>query len=113
MKALPENVRIAAARVDSRLPGGVRAVHVVKRGDTLSGVAQKHNMGLSTLARINGISATSTLRVGQRLRLSAAASVAAGNATGGVVTQRGPMPMGARSPMWCAVATRSPASPRR
>jgi LysM repeat protein len=86
VKALPENVRIAAARVDSRLPGGVRAVHVVKRGDTLSGIAQKHNMGLSALARINGISATSTLRVGQRLRLSAAASASAGGGTGGVVS---------------------------
>ena len=89
VKALPENVRIAAARVDSRLPGGVRAVHVVKRGDTLSGIAQKHNMGLSTLARINGISTTSTLRIGQRLRLSAAASVVASSTIGGVVSSEG------------------------
>jgi membrane-bound lytic murein transglycosylase D len=85
VKALPENVRTAAARVDSRLPGGVRAVHVVKRGETLSGIARRHNMGLSTLARINGIGTTSTLRVGQRLRLSAAASGSSASSGGGVV----------------------------
>jgi membrane-bound lytic murein transglycosylase D len=85
VKALPEQVRIAAARVDSRLPGGVRAVHVVKRGDTLSGIAQKHRMGVSTLARINGISTSSTLRIGQRLRLSAAAAPASSSTAGGGV----------------------------
>jgi LysM repeat protein len=42
-------------------------------------------MGLSTLARINGIGTTSTLRVGQRLRLSAAASGSSASSGGGVV----------------------------
>jgi LysM repeat protein len=87
VKALPEQVRTAAARVDSRLPGGVRAVHVVKRGETLSGIARRHNMGLSTLARINGIGTTSTLRVGQRLRLSAAASSSSASSSGVVSSQ--------------------------
>ncbi len=86
VKALPEQVRTAAARVDSRLPGGVRAVHVVKRGETLSGIARRHNMGLSSLARINGIGTSSTLRIGQRLRLSAAAGSSSSSRSGGVVS---------------------------
>jgi len=79
--ALPEQVRLAAARVDSRLPGGVRAVHVVRSGDTLSGIARKHGMSIATLARINNIRTTSILRIGQRLQLN---SIAA-SSTGGVV----------------------------
>lgn len=73
VKALPEQVRLAAARVDSRLPGGVRAVHVVRSGDTLSAIANRHRISVATLARINGISTKATLRVGQRLRLSGTA----------------------------------------
>ncbi len=73
VKSLPEQVRLAAARVDARTPAGVRAVHVVRRGDTLSAIARRHGMGASNLARINGISTSSTLRVGQRLKLNAVA----------------------------------------
>jgi membrane-bound lytic murein transglycosylase D len=68
--ALPDQVRLAAARVDSRLPGGVRAVHVVRNGDTLSGIAKKHGLSISTLARINNIRTTSILRIGQKLQLN-------------------------------------------
>jgi membrane-bound lytic murein transglycosylase D len=81
--ALPEQVRLAAARVDSRLPGGVRAVHVVRNGDTLSVIAQRHHMSVTTLARINGIKTTSTLRIGQKLRLNSV--VASASASGGIV----------------------------
>ena len=42
-------------------------------------------MGLSSLARMNGLKDTATLRVGQRLRLSAAASSGNSTASGGVV----------------------------
>jgi membrane-bound lytic murein transglycosylase D len=71
--ALPDQVRLAAARVDSRLPGGVRAVHVVRRGDTLSAIAKRHGMSVSSLARINNIRTTSILRIGQKLRLNSVA----------------------------------------
>src|SRR5690606_20646917 len=37
--ALPPVVLQAAARVDARQPGAVRAVHVVRSGDTLSAIA--------------------------------------------------------------------------
>jgi membrane-bound lytic murein transglycosylase D len=87
VKSLPEQVRLAAARVDARTPAGVRAVHVVRRGDTLSAIAKRHGIGASSLARINGISTSSTLRVGQRLKLSALVPVSStGSATAGAVT---------------------------
>jgi membrane-bound lytic murein transglycosylase D len=69
VSSLPDVVRVAAARVDARLPGAVRAVHVVRSGDTLSGIAKRYKVGVSTLARLNGIKSTSILRVGQRIKL--------------------------------------------
>lgn len=78
VSALPQVVLQAAARVDSRGVDAVRAVHVVRSGDTLSGIAKRYKVSVSSLARNNNISTTSILRIGQRLRLSAnAASVAA------------------------------------
>jgi len=44
--------------------------YVVKPGDTLYQIAQRNNMSVSTLARLNSISDPSQLRVGQTLRLS-------------------------------------------
>ncbi len=80
--ALPEQVRIAAARVDSRTPGrGTRSAR---------GKARRHAVehrrtpwhGLSTLLRINGLKTNSTLRIGQRLRLSGTATIT--TSSGGV-----------------------------
>jgi len=86
--SLPEQVRLAAARVDARAPGNVRAVHVVRSGDTLSAIASKHGMSITTLARINGISTRATLRVGQKLRLSTT-TVSLGTAGGLSASQPG------------------------
>ncbi len=44
-------------------------IYVVRSGDTLSGVAARHGLGLSELAALNDITNKSMLRVGQRLRL--------------------------------------------
>ena len=82
VSSLPEVVRVAAARVDARQPGAVRAVHVVRSGDTLSGIAKRYKVGVSTLARLNGIRTTSILRVGQRLKLHSD-STSGGSAGGG------------------------------
>ena len=43
--------------------------HTVRRGDTLSGVAQRYGVSLSALASANGLSAKSGIRVGQRLKV--------------------------------------------
>ena len=51
VKALPPQVLQAAARVDSRgRTRNVRAVHVVRRGDSLWSIARRHNMDVVTLA---------------------------------------------------------------
>ncbi|HUG72916.1 MAG TPA: LysM peptidoglycan-binding domain-containing protein, partial [Steroidobacteraceae bacterium] len=81
VSALPQVVLQAAARVDSNLPGAVRAVHVVRSGDTLSGIAKRYKVGVSTLARINNIRTTSLLRIGQRIRITAEASSSGGGGT--------------------------------
>jgi len=85
VSSLPEVVRVAAARVDARQPGAVRAVHVVRSGDTLSGIAKRYKVGVSTLARLNGIRTTSILRVGQRLKLHSEGAGGSSMAGGGLV----------------------------
>jgi membrane-bound lytic murein transglycosylase D len=55
------------------------SVHVVRKGDTLWGIARRYDMSVSEIARANGISTKSTLRPGQRLAVRPPAS-------GGVTT---------------------------
>ena len=43
--------------------------HTVRRGDTLSGLAQQYGVSLTALASANGLSAKSGIRVGQRLKV--------------------------------------------
>ena len=71
VSALPPQVLLAAARVDNRgrRTQAVRAVHVVRKGDSLWSIAQRHNMDVVTLASLNRIDPTDTLRAGQRLVL--------------------------------------------
>ncbi len=47
--------------------------YVVKRGDTLGGIAQRHGVSLSTLRSLNNLRG-STIRVGQRLKLKGSSS---------------------------------------
>jgi membrane-bound lytic murein transglycosylase D len=72
--ALPPQVLQAAARVDARgrKSRNVRAVHVVRKGDSLWSIAQRHNMDVVTLASLNRIDPTDPLRAGQKLMLHAA-----------------------------------------
>ena len=68
--ALPPQVLQAAARVDGRnRTRAVRAVHVVRRGDSLWSIAKRHDMDVISLAKLNRISPNDTLRAGQRLKL--------------------------------------------
>lgn len=49
--------------------------HVVRKGDTLSGIAGRYRMSIATLRDVNGMSAGQNLiRPGQRLRVSAGAT---------------------------------------
>ncbi|MEO8313298.1 MAG: LysM peptidoglycan-binding domain-containing protein [Pseudomonadota bacterium] len=78
VKALPPQVLQAAARFDkpgkSRRSRDVRAVHVVRRGDSLWSIAKRHNMDVVSLANLNSIDPADTLRAGQRLQLTAGSS---------------------------------------
>lgn len=73
---LPDKVLLAAARVDRRAPapGGVRAVHVVRKGESMWTIARRHGLTVAQLARLNHMNPEATLRPGQRLRLSAAST---------------------------------------
>lgn len=46
------------------------SVYTVRSGDTLTGIANRHNMTVAQLAEYNGISPRAQLKVGQRLSLA-------------------------------------------
>ncbi len=53
---------------DPELPDGYqRRIHYVRRGDTLSEIAERYHVGLSKLLRWNGLSRRSIIRPGQKL----------------------------------------------
>jgi membrane-bound lytic murein transglycosylase D len=85
VKALPPQVLQAAARFDkpgkSRHSRNVRAVHVVHRGDSLWSIARRHNMDVVTLANLNRIDPSDTLRAGQRLQLTSSSTGKTSTAT--------------------------------
>ena len=83
--ATPSAVHAAQTQITQDL--GVRALtsvktpaargasaYTVKRGDTLSHIAARHNVSLSTLLRANGLSLSSIIHPGQVLKLSAGSS---------------------------------------
>jgi membrane-bound lytic murein transglycosylase D len=75
---LPDKVLLAAARVDRPETdvGGRRQRQIVYRvrgGETLSSIARRHGMPVSTLARLNNMGTQDTLVKGQRLVIKASA----------------------------------------
>jgi LysM repeat protein len=64
-----------ARKVTSSGPADNPAVHVVKRGDTLSTIARRHGLTVETLKQLNSL-ANSRLKVGQRLALTGNAGAA-------------------------------------
>jgi hypothetical protein len=51
-------------------PSGARAWYVVRAGDSLGAIADRHGVALSTLERLNGLSRNAVIHPGQRLRVS-------------------------------------------
>lgn len=51
--------------------------YTVKAGDTLNGVARRHNTTAAAIASANGIAPTAMLKIGQQLRLPAAGKAVA------------------------------------
>src|SRR6266404_175152 len=73
---LPDKVLLAASRVDRPEIGGRKQrqlVYRVRAGETLSSIARRHGMPVSTLARLNNMGAGDTLVKGQRLVIKASA----------------------------------------
>ena len=57
--------------------GSSAADYVVRAGDTLSGIAAEHGVGLSTLFSLNGMDGNSIIHPGQAIKLGAPAPAAA------------------------------------
>jgi membrane-bound lytic murein transglycosylase D len=72
---LPDKVLLAASRVDrpqtDRVHGRHQIVYHVRAGETLSSIARRHGMPVSTLAQLNNMGTTDTLVKGQRLVIKA------------------------------------------
>ncbi len=66
---------IAATESSSRAPARGGKTYTVRRGDTLSGIAQRYGTTPSALKRINGLS-SDQIRAGQKLRLRSSGSSA-------------------------------------
>jgi membrane-bound lytic murein transglycosylase D len=64
---------IAATQSSMRAPSRNVKVYTVRRGDTLSGIAQRYGTSVSSLKRINGLS-SDRLKVGQKLQLQSSSS---------------------------------------
>lgn len=47
----------------------VQKTYLVKDGDTLTSIAQRHNMSVAQLAKLNNLSADSNIQAGQTLKL--------------------------------------------
>ncbi|WP_417218919.1 LysM peptidoglycan-binding domain-containing protein [Arthrobacter sp.] len=67
----------AAPAKSTSAPKAKTSTYTVKSGDTLSGIAAEAGMGLSKLLEANHLSKSSVIRVGQKLKVGAGASVSA------------------------------------
>jgi len=84
-------VRISSASLATSLPAAfvapattqaarTPATYTVRSGDTLSHIAGRHGIGLSKLLNANGLSASSVIHPGQKLKLSGIAPASQGAA---------------------------------
>lgn len=71
------------ARASHRIPAGQTIVYRVQRGDTLAGIARRHRTTPAAIAKASGISVSSTLQVGQKLRIAGPSSAVASKAVSG------------------------------
>lgn len=65
-----KGVRSRAGSHDTQVADGTIRYHKVKSGDTLSRIAKRRGVSVSTLCKLNRIKPTTTLRIGQVLRCS-------------------------------------------
>jgi len=66
-------LKLPAAAVKQPSPVRRPVYHTVRRGDTLSGLAQRYGTSVAELRRLNGMNKKSVLQTGRKLKLPAAA----------------------------------------
>jgi len=95
---LPEKALRAAALVDRPQRAGRRSsrhgMHVVRRGDTLYGIAHRLGTDVNTLARLNNMDVSDPLRAGQRLVISDKAARTRSSASHGTSNSSAAPPAG-------------------
>jgi len=64
---------LTAALVEGKTAATPQQVHLVKQGDTLSTIAQRHGLTVKELKRLNGLN-SSRLKIGQKLALTRSAA---------------------------------------
>jgi LysM repeat protein len=64
---------LASTPVEAKVKGSSAQIHVVKQGDTLYEIAQRHGLTIKQLQRLNGLN-SSRLKIGQKLALDRAAA---------------------------------------
>ncbi len=69
--------QVASATAATATSAPAPRIHVVARGETLTGIARKYGSTIAAIAKANGITKPSFLRVGQRLTIPGAASAPA------------------------------------
>ena len=65
----PTPPRAESAQIATQQSGKI--THTVRRGETLGGIAQRHNTTVASLKRINGIKNAQLVQAGKKLRISA------------------------------------------
>lgn len=69
-------VLVTAAAVSASAPAARGATHVVKRGESLSGIARRYGTSITRLVRLNDLSNPNVIVAGRRLRVPGPVAVA-------------------------------------
>lgn len=64
-----QRLRIRTSGGSARVSSGGGSIHIVRPGDTISGVAQRYGVSQSALRAANGLGSSSMIRAGTRLRI--------------------------------------------
>lgn len=72
-----KNTQLAVSNVNK--PAAKPSTYIVQRGNTLMGIANKHNADFMQIAKLTGISPYDALRIGQQLTLPANANLTTTN----------------------------------
>ena len=64
-----EEVQASAPASTSEPATGDSQYYTIKSGDTLSGIAKRYHTSVDKLCSLNGISRSTTLRIGKKLRV--------------------------------------------